>query len=64
MTAPRPIVSNRTAVMGLLGLLMSSHLLFLGINAEKEPGGVAAFQRASETYVAILLALLTPLAPK
>jgi hypothetical protein len=57
-------VSNRSAVMALLGLLMSSHLLFLGINAEKEPGGVQAFQRAAETYVAILLAMLAPLAPQ
>lgn len=43
---------------------MCSHLTFLGVNAKNSPEGPQLFQRASETYVAILLALLTPLAPK
>ena len=62
MVAPKP--SNHTAVLGLLAVLMCSHLTFLGMNAKHSPEGPQLFQRASETYVAILLALLTPLAPK
>jgi hypothetical protein len=48
----------------MLAVLMVSHLTFLGVNAKGTPDGPQVFQRASETYVAILLALLTPLAPK
>jgi len=59
MTTPKPS-SKQGAVLALLGVLMVSHLTFLGFRA-KEPN---AFQRAAETYVAILLALMTPLAPK
>ena len=62
MTVPRP--NNHTAVLSLLAVLMCSHLTFLGLNAKNSPEGPQLFQRASETYVAILLALLTPLAPK
>ena len=62
MVVPKP--SNHTAVLGLLAVLMCSHLTFLGLNAKNSPEGPQLFQRASETYVAILLALLTPLAPK
>jgi hypothetical protein len=57
MTAPRPQNNQHKAVLALLGVLMVSHLAFLGFKAN-EPN---AFQRASETYVAILLALMTPL---
>jgi hypothetical protein len=52
--------SRQGAVLTLLGILMVSHLTFLGFRA-KDP---VIFQRAAETYVAILLALMTPLAPK
>jgi hypothetical protein len=62
MVVPKP--NNHTAVLSLLAVLMCSHLTFLGMNAKNSPEGPQLFQRASETYVAILLALLTPLAPK
>jgi hypothetical protein len=57
MTVPRSQNTQQRAVLTLLGVLMVSHLAFLGFRAN-EPN---AFQRASETYVAILLALMTPL---
>lgn len=60
MTAPKPPVNYQRIVLGLLGVLMVSHLAFLGFRSN-EPN---AFQRASETYVAILLALMTPLNSK
>jgi len=43
----------------LLGFLMASHLSFLGF---KDTSNTAAqdFQRAAETYVTVLLALLAP----
>ena len=43
----------------LLGVLMASHLTFLGF---KDTSQTAAqdFQRAAETYVTVLLALLAP----
>ena len=63
MVAPKP-PCNHTVVLGMLAVLMVSHLTFLGMNAKGTPDGPQIFQRASETYVAILLALLTPLAPK
>ena len=46
-------------VPALLALLMSSHLAFLGF---KDGSDTAAtdFQRAAETYVTVLLALLAP----
>lgn len=62
MVVPKP--NNHSAVLSLLAVLMCSHLTFLGLNAKNSPEGPQLFQRASETYVAILLALLTPLAPK
>ena len=43
-------------VLVLLGLLMTSHLTFLGFRSD-EPN---EFQRAAETYVTILLALMAP----
>jgi hypothetical protein len=43
---------------------MVSHLTFLGVNARNNPDGPDVFQKAAETYVTIILALLTPLAPK
>lgn len=63
MTARKP-ADNHSAVLGLLGLLMTAHLTFLGFTARMNPHGDESFQRAAETYVAILLALMTPLAPK
>lgn len=62
MTIQKP--SNHSAVLGLLAVLMCSHLTFLGLNAKNSPDGPQLFQRASETYVAILLALMTPLTSK
>lgn len=59
MVAPKP-GTRQGAVLGLLGVLMISHLTFLGFRSEKPQ----EFQRAAETYIAILLALMTPLAPK
>ena len=46
-------------VPALLAILMSSHLAFLGF---KDNSDTAAndFQRAAETYVTVLLALLAP----
>jgi len=56
--------SDRSAILSLLAVLMVSHLTFLGINAKGLPDGPQEFQKAAETYVTLLLALLTPLAPK
>jgi len=47
-------------VLYLLGILMCSHLAYLNYH-KPQP---TAFQEAAETYVAILLALMTPLAPR
>ena len=46
-----------TVTLGLLGLLMASHMAFLGFRSDKP----AEFQRAAETYITLLLALLTPI---
>lgn len=54
MQAPR---TKTTWVLGLLGLLMISHMTFLGFRSD-EP---QEFQKAAETYVTLLLALMTPL---
>lgn len=68
--------SKQNAVLILLGVLMISHLSFLGVvsrscsvsigegNREECVNAAGTFQRAAETYVAILLALMTPLATK
>jgi len=68
-----------TWVLGLLGILMFSHLTFLGFGAKhchdlviKNPSAITKqcnnstdiFQRAAETYIAILLALMAPLPTK
>lgn len=55
-----PQMSLQRMILMLLGVLMCSHLAFLNYNKPSE----TAFQEAAETYVAILLALMTPLAPK
>ncbi len=60
MVAPKPDTGNHRIVLSLLGVLMVSHLTFMGFRTDKPE----TFQRAAETYVAILLALMTPLAPK
>lgn len=49
--------NKQTWALGLLGVLMCSHLTFLGFRSEKP----TEFQRAAETYVTLLLALMTPL---
>lgn len=72
MTA-RPPYQKQNIAFVLLGILMVFHLAFLGFIAkycgstlaEKESSeqcgrSVESFQRASETYVAILLALMAP----
>jgi hypothetical protein len=41
---------------------MVTHLAFLGVSGK--PDASQAFQKAAETYVAILLALMTPLSQK
>lgn len=78
MAAPQSR-NHHTFILGMLGFLMASHMTFLGFGAKtctdliktqptegytecRKAGDI--FQRAAETYVAILLALLTPLAPK
>ena len=57
MAAPRPTANKQTWALGLLGVLMCSHLTFLGFRSD-QPN---EFQRAAETYVTILLALMAPL---
>lgn len=52
--------NKQTWTLALLGVLMCSHLAFLGFRSD-EPN---QFQRAAETYVTILLALMTPLPSK
>ena len=78
MTPPRP-ADKATWVLGLLGILMVSHLIFLGFGAKhchdlvtRDPSTITEqcnnstdiFQRAAETYIAILLALMAPLSRK
>ena len=48
-------------VLGLLGLLMVGHLSFLGWNSHHTERAAEDFQNAAETYVTVLLALMTPL---
>ena len=60
MTVPRTGSNKQTWALGLLGLLMASHLAFLGFRSEKP----TEFQRAAETYVTILRALMAPLPTK
>lgn len=70
---------KQTWALGLLGILMVSHLAFLGYGAKHchdlvmmNPNQITEqcndstdiFQRAAETYVAIILALMAPLATK
>jgi hypothetical protein len=43
---------------------MVTHLAFLGVAESGKPDASQAFQKAAETYVAILLALMTPLSQK
>lgn len=71
--------NKQTWALGLLGVLMCSHLAFLGFGAKhchdlvtRDPGSIteqcndstSIFQRAAETYVAIILALMAPLPTK
>jgi len=68
--------SKATWALGLLAILMVSHLMFLGIGAsgcrqlivsghvdipEQCENTSGIFQRAAETYIAIILALMAPL---
>ena len=79
MTTPRKGFCKHTAALILLGLLMVSHLLFLGNNSrhchdlnrshpeqvtEECKNPTDTFQRAAETYIAIILALMAPLPTK
>ena len=50
-----------TWVLGLLGILMVGHLSFLGWNSHHTEAAAEDFQNAAETYVTVLLALMTPL---
>ena len=76
MTAPVKGVSKHTAALGLLALLMSSHLIFLGFGAkhchdiivanpekitEQCKRSTEIFQEAAQMYIAIILALMAPL---
>ena len=56
---PSTTRNRHTGVLALLGLLMVSHLTFLGFRSNKPQ----EFQNAAETYVTILLALMAPLTP-
>ena len=77
--AATPPTDKTAWVLGLLGLLMASHLTFLGFAAKhcsnlaiRNPSAMTEqcnnstniFQRAAEMYIAILLALMTPLSAK
>ena len=79
MAAPGKFICKHTAALGLLGVLMVSHLAFLGYGTKhchdlvtKKPELITEqcnksteiFQRAAETYVAIILALMAPLPTK
>lgn len=68
-----PTLGKQDWAFGLLGLLMASHLTFLGFGAkhcsylasqgeftEQCAKAPDTFQEAAETYVAILLALMAP----
>jgi len=46
-------------VLGLLGLLMVGHLSFLGFHNSDDAAD--RFQRAAETYVTVILALMAPI---
>ena len=75
-----PRSSDKTTwALGLLGVLMVAHLSFLGFGAKhcadlvtRNPELITEqcnkstdiFQRAAETYVAIILALMAPLPRK
>ena len=52
--------NKQTWTLGLLGVLMCSHLAFLGLRSEDPK----EFQQAAEGYVTVLLALLAPLPTK
>jgi len=52
--------NKQTWTLGLLAILMVSHLTFLGFRSE-DP---TEFQRAAESYITIILALMTPLPSK
>ena len=69
-----PSFGKQDWAFGLLGLLMASHLAFLGFGAkhcsdlakadvftDQCGKSTETFQRAAETYVAILLALMAPI---
>ena len=70
---PSPVRGKQEWAFGLLGILMVSHLAFLGFGAkhcadmakagtftDQCANATSTFQRAAETYVAILLALMAP----
>ena len=68
--------SKATWALGMLAVLMASHLTFLGMGAsgcrelviagrtdipEQCGDSSGIFQRAAETYIAIILALMAPI---
>ena len=55
MPMKKPAIT--TMALSMLALLMASHMAFLGLRSDKP----AEFQRAAETYITLLLALLTPI---
>ena len=52
--------NKQTWALGLLSVLMVSHLTFLGFRAEKS----SEFHDATKTWTAVILALLAPLPTK
>lgn len=79
MTNPSKGINKHTAALGLLALLMSSHLAFLGFGAmhchdlvmenpekitEQCNKSTEIFQEAAQMYIAIILALMAPLPTK
>lgn len=61
MTDPRP-TDKSTWTLGLLGALMVGHLSFLGFHHSDK--SAEQFQRAAETYVTVILALMAPVPGK
>ena len=76
MAVPSKGINKHTAALGLLALLMSSHLAFLGFGGlhchnlvTEKPEQITdqcnrsteIFQEAAQMYIAIILALMAPL---
>ena len=59
VTTPARPNDKTTWVLGLLGLLMVGHLGFLGFRPADDTAD--RFQRAAETYITVILALMAPI---